>query len=188
MPLLIDGYNLLHASGIIGPGRAPGSFERSRLALVDFIVGSLNPEETSQSTIVFDAAGAPPGLPDVLRRGGLTIRFARGYADADQLIEELILKHSTPRRLTVVSSDHRLHRAARRRKAIAIDSDRWFAEMVARRQSKRKAIEPEPGKPDHVVAGDELAYWLAKFDPPVGEGRSLEESPFPPGYFDDLES
>ena len=33
-------------------------------------------------------------------------------------IEELIRKESAPRRLTVVSSDHRVQRAARRRKAM----------------------------------------------------------------------
>ena len=30
MALVIDGYNLLHASGILGRGIGPGSLERSR--------------------------------------------------------------------------------------------------------------------------------------------------------------
>ena len=51
------------------------------------------------------------------------------YEDADSLIEELIQKNSTPKNLTVVSSDHRLHRAALRRKATPIDSDVWFDEL-----------------------------------------------------------
>ena len=70
----------------------------------------------SQTTIVFDAKQAPPGLPHQLDHGGITVIFARGYDDADELIEELIASNSTPRRLTVVSSDHRIQRAARRRR------------------------------------------------------------------------
>ena len=46
---------------------------------------------------------------------GLTVRFAVRYEEADRLIEELIRADSAPRRLVVVSSDHRLQRAARRR-------------------------------------------------------------------------
>lgn len=195
MPLLIDGYNLLHASGIIGRGRGPGGFERSRLALVDFVVASLDPQEVAQTTIVFDAAGAPPGLPDTLRRGGLTVRFARGYSDADELIEELIQKHSTPRRLTVVSSDHRLHRAARRRKAIVIDSDRWYADTIAQRAVQSGGQLAESGKPNHVPVGGELEYWLSRFTLPTAENGPKRKQapqeidhPFPPGYFDELES
>ena len=37
MALLIDGYNLLHASGILGRGVGPGGLERSRLALLNFV-------------------------------------------------------------------------------------------------------------------------------------------------------
>ncbi len=76
---------------------------------------------------MFDAADAPPGLPRTLEHRGLTVRFAAKSGSADELIEELIRADSAPRRLMVVSSDHRLQRAARRRKATAIDSDVWYA-------------------------------------------------------------
>lgn len=193
MTLLIDGYNLLHATGIMGQGAGPRGFERSRTALVNFVVESLSPEDAAQATIVFDAADAPPGLPDSWQHRGLTVRFARGYPNADELIEELIGKHAAPRRLTVVSSDHRLHRAARRRKATAIDSDRWYAEMLRQRSARRAAPPNEPGKPGHTPAGDELRYWLAQFgagkppdsEPPDPPGP--DDDPFPPGFAEGLQ-
>jgi hypothetical protein len=55
------------------------------------------------------------------------IQYYRMVQDANRPL--LIRKHSSPRALTVVSSDHRLHRAARRRRATPIDSDRWVADV-----------------------------------------------------------
>ncbi|HEY5310864.1 MAG TPA: hypothetical protein VIK18_00045, partial [Pirellulales bacterium] len=100
-------------------------------------------------------------------------------------IEELIRQDSAPRRLTVVSSDHRLQRAAHRRKARAVDSDRWYGETVDRRAERQ--LKP-PGEPAKPVAGSglgELEYWLARFDQPSDEPP--DESIFPPGYGEDLE-
>ena len=42
MALIIDGYNLLHASGILGRGIGPGGLERSRSALLNFLAESLD--------------------------------------------------------------------------------------------------------------------------------------------------
>jgi predicted RNA-binding protein with PIN domain len=166
MALLIDGYNLLHASGILGRGFGPGGLERSRLALLNFVAESVPAQTLSGTTVVFDAAGAPPGLPHTLYHRGIAVRFARDYDSADALIEELILADAAPRRLTVVSSDHRLHRAARRRKAKAIDSDRWYAET--------------PLDENHVE------YWLARFADECLDQQTGDAEIFPPGYGEDM--
>lgn len=185
MTLLIDGYNLLHASGILGRGRGPGGFERSRLALLNFIAESLPAETVAKTTVVFDAAHAPPGMPRVLNHRGLCVRFAVSHADADSLIEELIRADSAPRQLLVVSSDHRLHRAARRRRAQAVDSDRWYAETVRRRrESTRKT--PVIAKPAALPGADEVAYWLAQFADEAVDEQADAEQIFPPGYAEDL--
>ena len=39
-------------------------------------------------TVVFDAAGAPPGLPSSMTHRDVHVRFAKGYASADELLEE----------------------------------------------------------------------------------------------------
>jgi predicted RNA-binding protein with PIN domain len=162
MPLLIDGYNLMYAAGIDGGGRGPGGLERSRYALIHFIAGALSDAERGQSTIVFDAAGAPPGLPATLNFDGLTVRFARGYGNADEMLEELIAADHSPRKLTVVSSDHRVQRAAKRRRATAVDSDVWYegvlqARSAAKREDKKIA---EAAKPQPFAGETEVKFWL----------------------------
>ncbi len=164
MPLLIDGYNLLYAIGLLGRGLGPGGLERSRLALVGHLAAALEPEELARTTIVFDAAGAPPGLPSTLNSHGLTIRFAVGYDEADTLIEELIRAEPNPKRLVVVSSDHRIQRAARRRRATAVDSETWYDDVERRRRQRSEpASQAVPARPAVPLVEDEVAYWLGLF-------------------------
>ncbi len=191
MALLIDGYNLLHVTGIFGRGIGPGSLERSRRALLNVLVASLSSKELRDATIVFDAEAAPPGLPRTVDHDGLTVRYASGYADADTLIEELIDVHSSPRNLTVVSSDHRIQRAARRRKAKAVDSDVWYGELLRQRRQRGEVLPSESAKPDRAPSKSEVEYWLKEFGekgPGSGKGGTDEDedNPFPPGYGEDL--
>lgn len=163
MSLLIDGYNLLNSVGITGREVGLGSLERSRRALLNFLAESLDADEIPNTTVVFDAANPPPGLPRVVDHRGLTVRFASRYDDADTLIEELIRAETVPRRLTVVSSDHRLQRAARRRKARAVDSDVWYAEVIRRQRQRRETTPEVPAKPDVPLLEEEVARWLERF-------------------------
>jgi predicted RNA-binding protein with PIN domain len=183
MTLLIDGYNLIHAANILGRGVGPGGLERARQALLEFLCASLEPQERQTTIVVFDAEHAPPGLPRTFVYQGISVRFSADYGDADELIEELIKRDSAPRALTVVSSDHRLHRAARRRRAKAIDSDIWYDDLVhrrrARREENRSADEVSPSH-GPLVRPDEVERWT----------RDLEQEGidriFPPGYGEDL--
>lgn len=197
MSLIIDGYNLLHASGILGRGVGRGSLERSRNALINFLVESLEEGQLASTTVVFDARDAPRGLPRVIKHGGLTVRFADPDLDADDVIETLIKADSSPRRLTVVSSDHRLHRAARRRKATAIDSDQWYAQVLRDRIQRARHKSPSL-KPSGPISEMEVRFWLRTFgldepEPVKPAGPAPEnltsaesESPFPPGYGEDI--
>ncbi|HJT34179.1 MAG TPA: NYN domain-containing protein [Pirellulales bacterium] len=186
MRLLIDGYNLMHAAGIIGRGVGPGGLERSRLALLNFVAESLDEDQRVAATVVFDARGAPHGLPATLLHRGLTVRFAAGYEEADELIEELIRAESAPRRLTVVSTDHRLQRAARRRRATAIDSEQWYADVLRGRGQRPCAAEPA-ARPNRPIDPSEVEFWLAQFDE-ASENQNLnDDAIFPPGYAEDIE-
>ena len=163
MPLLIDGYNLLNASRVRGRAQGRTELERARLGLLDFLATILDLCERERTTVVFDASEAPPGLPDSSEHDTMTIRFARDHADADELIEQLIAECSTPRSLEVVSSDHRLHRAARRRKARAVDSAQWLRERMAARRRDHPSIESATGKPSTLPGPAEVAYWVQRF-------------------------
>ncbi|MEN6458291.1 MAG: NYN domain-containing protein [Thermoguttaceae bacterium] len=193
MPLLIDGYNLLYATGIVGRGSGPGGLERSRLALLNFLAHSIDPADLPHTTVVFDAHDAPRGLPRVVRHRGITVRYAAGYETADKLIAELIRTDSAPRRLVVVSSDHEIQRAARRRRAKTVASDDWYAELLRARQQRAQAAAETPERPSVPLLAEDVEYWVRQF----GGESALQESaekpqddesynPFPPGYGDDV--
>ena len=209
MRLLIDGYNLLHVTGIVGRGIGPGTLERSRRALLNFIATSLEASQRRETTVVFDAKQAPPGLPRTQQHHGLTVMYASQFEDADALIEELIRTDSAPRRLVVVSSDHRLQRAARRRRATAVDSDQWYANLIQKRRDHAAQKNAAPEKPSAPLAKAEVQWWLAQFadidlntlledSDPSARGRNqssdkidssdVDQSwkPFPPGYGQDI--
>ena len=214
MAVLIDGYNLLHVTGIIGRGVGPGTLERTRCALLNFIATSLGPDELARVTVVFDAHDPPPGLPSVVVHKGIMVRYAVGHENADALIEELIRKDSAPRSLVVVSSDHRVQRAARRRRANPIDSDVWYEQLFQRRGSKHADADcPSDDKPNTPLSAHEVQHWLDEFGPVEetqnddlalrdaikSEGQRKPSAlksdvpacddmanPFPPGYAEDL--
>jgi uncharacterized protein len=163
MSLLIDGYNLLNATGILGRGIGPGGLQRAREALLNLLAESIPPEELSRATVVFDASEAPWGSARAVQHKGLAVRFASREADADTLIEEIIAKESAPRRLTVVSSDHRIQRAAHRRKATAVDSDKWFAQLMRDRRERSEGQPAGNVKPEGPLSAGEVEYWLEQF-------------------------
>ncbi len=195
MSLIIDGYNVLHVVGIMGRGVGPGSLERSRTALLNFLAETLTEEERARTAVVFDAHDPPAGLPRMMQHRGLTVHFASRYEDADTLIEELIRADSAPRRLTVVSSDHRIQRAAHRRRARAVDSDVWHAEMLRLCQARQESTETGPARPAVPLLPEQVDAWLRQFglkDKDSEEPRGEEDAsdaidPFPPGYADDIE-
>jgi len=165
MPLIIDGYNLLNATGIAGRGRGPGRLEQARQALLNTLVESLPADEVPKTTVVFDASESPWGVQRQLNHRGISVYFAAKDDDADSVIERLIAADSAPKRLTVVSSDHRLQRAAKRRKATAIDSDIWFNQLLRDRAERTASKSPisEPPKPEGPFSPGEVDRWLSEF-------------------------
>ena len=184
MALLIDGYNLLNSTGIFAEAGPGTELHRTRLALLDFLATAIEKRERKQTTIVFDAGGAPAGLPRMIMHEGITVHFAPRNSDADEMIEDLLEKYRAPKSLLVVSSDHRVQRAARHRGAKFIDSDVWYTERVAilRRQ---RAADDAAAKPSGPPPPDEVGHWLKEFG---GAATSSDpsNSPFPPGYADDV--
>lgn len=186
MALLIDGYNLLNVTGIFGQDGPGTALHRTRLAFLEFLASSFTKRERGQTTIVFDAAGAPPGLPHTIAHEGMTIHFARRHSNADEMIEELLEQWKSPRALVVVSSDHRVQRAARQRGATFIDSEQWYADTLKARRNRSRSADDGAAKPSGKPSSDETAHWLREFgDLPSGSTES--ESPFPPGYGNDLD-
>ncbi|NMC19953.1 MAG: hypothetical protein GYA33_05970 [Thermogutta sp.] len=162
---LVDGYNLLNACGVEAAPGPPGTpeLDRARQGLLDFLAEVLTAEEVSRTMLVFDAHGPRWKRPVEESYRGLTVRFAVQYPDADTLLEQLIARHTAPRQLTVVSSDHRVQRAARRRRAKFIDSDDWYAALCRRlRNRSGEGREVVRDTNDRLDAAD-VQDWLRTF-------------------------
>lgn len=157
--LLIDGYNLLFASGVFASSAGPPTLQRTREALLQFLADSLDPKLLGRTIVVFDATQAPPGLPRELSFAGMRVLFSRGGQEADDLLEDLIAAQRAPRELLVVSSDHRLQRAARQRGAAFIDSERWLRDLQRRPAAPLDRDLPD----DSLNSSAELQKWLSEF-------------------------
>lgn len=138
--LVIDGYNLMHAAGLGRSEYGPGELERNRNRLLHQIAGVLDKNVAADATVVFDAHLSSPRLTEGVlqtRSSPLSVCFSRDGRDADEEIERILDTHSSPRQVLVVSSDHRLHKAASRRKAGCMDSEdflRQFEEVESDRR------------------------------------------------------
>src|SRR4051812_12220179 len=117
MRTLIDGYNLMHARGLMERRFGPGGFHKVRHRFLIELAAALDPTEAHQTTVVFDASRPPRDRPERQTLKGIEVLFSVGDENADARIEALIAAHSAPRSLTVVSSDHRVRQAAARRRA-----------------------------------------------------------------------
>jgi hypothetical protein len=156
---LIDGYNLMYAMGILPRPMGPKGLERARLAFLGFVKGA-HGAEADRVTVVFDARRAPPDVPTVAHHQGVEVRFAVREGEADELIERLIAEASAPRRLTVVSDDHRIQQAARRRRCPVLGCEEYLSrrEKRRRRPASRPEADAKPGP-----SREETRHWCAEF-------------------------
>jgi hypothetical protein len=181
MLYLIDGYNLLFAMGVLLPGRTgPHVLEKARVRLLDLLHKAYG-DRSPGVTVVFDAKHAPAGAPEALEHQGIQVVFAVHEAEADDLIEQLIRRASAPQQLTVISNDHRVQQAARRRHCV-VQGCGDFLDWLGGARRPRPAPPCEEAKPERLSAED-TQRWLREFadladdpglaelfDPPWSEG------------------
>lgn len=165
MRYLIDGYNLMYAVGMPSKRPGPDGFRQARNRFLNGLADALGPLDAAQTTVVFDAAAAPGDVPRASTHKGLSVVFAVDNESADERIEELIAAHSSPKTLTVVSTDRRIRQAAGRRKARAVTADAFWVELDARKHRRpREATPPaRPAPAERVISPEESAYWLREF-------------------------
>ncbi len=163
--VILDGYNVLHAAGLARMQYGPGDLERARQRLLALLANKLRADERTRCTVVFDAQQAPPDAATAANHHGLAVRFAPAGQDADTVIEQLIASHPASRRLIVVSSDHRLHHAAKRRSAKPVDSETFLAELDRRESISplKETTEESPAKAPPRRGTKRDDEWLKEF-------------------------
>lgn len=159
MPLIVDAYNAIHVwrNAPLEEGGADVRAMAQRVARSRWGGG--------KCVLVCD--GVPPAGSDSRHRfaiEGVQIVYAGGGVEADEVIERLIAKDSAPARLTVVSSDRRVQRAASRRGAAVLPSDRFLAQMetdAAAGGGKQAGV--SGARDDAALGGNEINSWLQAF-------------------------
>ena len=180
--LMIDGYNLMHAVGLARQSYGPGDLEIRRNRLLQQLAARLNPPTIDRTTIVFDAFAADGDSDRHQSVHGLSVVFAPCGTDADSEIERLIASHPAPRQLVVISSDQRLHRAARRRRAQAVNSSDFWNSLNPDSLAEQRTPEmPSRTKPDVTIVPPEFL----DIDIPVDSAAA--DPPFDADYLSDLE-
>jgi predicted RNA-binding protein with PIN domain len=161
MPCVIDGYNLLHAMGLLRGKVGPTGLEKARLGLLG-LLRAVYGDEATKVTVVFDAAHAPPGAARREEYHGIQVRFAVDQTEADDLIETLIHDDAVPRQLIVVSDDHRIQRAAQRRHCTVSGCAQYLEWLERHRRERRRSAPAAESKPEHL-SEQETQHWLQEF-------------------------
>jgi len=152
MPYLIDGNNLIHAVMEVGP-------ELRRVGLCAALARAL--PESEDVCVVFDGPHPQQGFPAALAER-LEAIFTPGRP-ADMTIIERIDASSAPKRLTVVSSDREIRRAATRRRCQSITSED-FAQTLCRMLEEVGRPRPtEPTEKRHGLPEEQTDACLKYF-------------------------
>jgi hypothetical protein len=163
MRYLIDGYNLLHATGHLVGKLGPRGLQKARQALLDRLTTLA--KIGAGVTVVFDARGAPPAAEAEQSYKGVRVCFAVDRA-ADDLIEDLIRREPAPRLLTVVSDDRRIKDAARRRHCPTPRCLDFYEEIE--KAPGPAHVEEAPERP-RTPPEHEVKAWLRAFGGANGE-------------------
>lgn len=172
MPLIIDAYNVLHET--MPPALAGLDEARLCVALDRSAFRAESP------VVVCDGRPKPLGVTESPVHS-VELVYSGPNRTADDVIIAMIDAHSAPRRLTVVSSDREIRKAARRRRAVSWTSDEFLTKLVEAMGAKP----PTPGKPrPDDMTPEQVDAWLRQF----GFGGAVEpgDPKDPPQDEDDL--
>jgi predicted RNA-binding protein with PIN domain len=181
MKIIIDGYNLIFECGLHGRHVNGASLARARDLLQGKIRRAYCEAERQQIVVVFDAERIPlAGQQGEEISAGIRVMYSIDFEDADAMIEFLIEKHPSPKQLLIVSSDHRLQRAAQKRRASAIDSGDWYDELERLEKAKELKGEnagresSEPKISSDLFSAEELDIFKADVNQQVAKQKRRE--------------
>ena len=165
MRWLIDGYNVMHAAGRLGPKLSREGFRRARRRFLDELADVLPLDRRATSP-----SSSTPRCPPATSRSRRPIA---GSASSSPTATRMPTPGSStssattraPRRLTVVSSDRRIREAASRRRARPLTADAFLGPQgpaPAFAVSTARSPQPETDR-DAPMDADEAAFWAEAF-------------------------
>jgi predicted RNA-binding protein with PIN domain len=161
---LIDGYNLMHAVGLLRSGLPTGGLERARTRFLDWLADGVK-GRSEVLRVVFDAEHGRAASAEADHRG-VRVRFAFRRT-ADDEIEELLAAEPVPVRVTVVSNDTRVQAAGRHRGCAVLTCEEFVDWLIEGGEPGESATgEGSEEKPEPSATPDEMAAWLAAFSAP----------------------
>ena len=166
MPFVIDGNNLIYALREVGIEvdrgglfRLLSRFIRSRKNLIS--------ENTSRKAVmlVFDGPAPYGPLAKQFEDDYIDVKFAPA-STADKMIMEYISTDSAPRLLTVVSTDHEIRAAAKRRRCKSKTSEEFARTLLRMLQKPPKRTPTEPPEKRIGLTPDQARAWLKDLNIP----------------------
>jgi uncharacterized protein len=155
MPYLVDGNNLIHAF-------ASECEDVGRLSLCQRLAHLV--QAGHRVTVVFDGPRPPAGLAAQIDDLGIDVFYC-----PDRPADDLIITHlradSAPRRLTVISTDREIRKAARARRCIDMTSEMfvgWLMDFVANLGPDTPTRRDPPEKRDGLTP-NQTQEWLNEF-------------------------
>lgn len=162
MTYLIDGYNLMYALGLLGPGVPANGLRAARGRFLDWLAeASRRKDEVLR--VVFDARQGPFPSNETPYKG-LRVQFAFGQT-ADERIEELVRAAAHPKRLVVISNDTAVRELGQARGGRGHTCEAFVDWLLTERKATRLGP-PEADKPTEPAESSEMAAWLAAFEGP----------------------
>ena len=156
MPVVIDGYNLLHAARGLEGGSQLGRRQLCEM------VATWSRRAGEPALLVFDGAQPSDALASQLHAEGVDVVYSGAERTADEVIAEQIRASSAPRRLIVISTDRAIRQEARRRRCRhATSAD--FLELMARVLSRPQRPQVEPPEKRKGTPPEEVDDWLRRF-------------------------
>ena len=152
---IIDGNNLLHT--VYNVEECMSSISDIELCR---ILSSFLKLTGQSGEIIFDGAG-PRDKSIYDNIDNLEVSFAGLGNDTDTVIEDKIRASTSPKRLVIISSDRRLRKAARSRKATSIKSEEFWLNL--NKQLNKKRPEKEPKEKRFGLSESETKQWLDIF-------------------------
>lgn len=159
MPLIVDGYNLMHVIR-----KSDEDFTNLTEVGLCKIISEYLKRVRDRGHVVFDGTG-PYDKTDMEWLGGienLEVYFSGAKTEADEIIEQKIQDSSAPKSLVVVSTDRRIRTAAAKRKATAVTSEIFWLQLIQQMEHQNKpSVEPKE-KRQGLTEG-ETDQWLDYF-------------------------